>query len=94
MAAADHWAAQHTSPGSPGRRFVAVTPNDGVELSVVTKALLVGTAGDVAVVGADDSGAVTIPNMQPGIWHPMQVKQVLATGTEPAEIVAMYDNVK
>lgn len=46
------------------------------------------------MVGADDSGAVTIPNMQPGIWHPMQVKQVLATGTEPAEIVAMYDNVK
>lgn len=60
----------------------------------MTKALLVGTAGDVVVVGADDSGSVTIPNMQPGIWHPMQVKQVLATGTEALEIVAMYDDVR
>ncbi|AZY52243.1 spike base protein, RCAP_Rcc01079 family [Bordetella avium] len=69
---------------------LAVEPSDTEELPEVMRAIWVGTAGDVCVqyLGHKDiSEAVTHRNLLPGVWHPMQIVRVLATGTTARDIV-------
>lgn len=68
---------------------IPVTPNDDVDLPLgVTRALLVGTSADVAVVY--ENGMEDTVFLAAGIFHPMQVKQVKATGTSATNIRAGY----
>jgi len=54
---------------------VPVTPNDGADLSRgVTRALLVGTSEEVAVVY--ENGMEDTVFLAAGVFHPMQVKRV------------------
>lgn len=68
--------------------LAAVTPHDTNELSIYSRALYVGTAGDLKVttVGGD---TVTITNAAVG-WHPIAVKVVFSTGTTASNIIAGY----
>lgn len=63
----------------------AVTPNDAVDLSTATRAIFVGTAGDLRVTLVGGS-IVTFPNAGAG-WHPLRVSRVWATGTTASDIV-------
>lgn len=67
---------------------VAVTPSDSTVLPT-TRALYIGTAGNVAVVMADDQNSVTFVAVMAGSILPVQVTKVLATGTTASNIVAM-----
>ena len=80
-----------TSAGisAPGLSFAAVTPSDTVDLPVTARGLFVGTAGNVAVIGAGDSLPVTFKNVANGTVLPLCVKRVLATGTTATDIVAL-----
>lgn len=66
---------------------VAVTPADGTTIPV-TRALYVGTSGNLAVVMAEGSSTVTFSNVPVGIF-PIQVQKVMAA-TTAANIVALY----
>lgn len=66
-----------------------VTPNDGADLATVTRAIMVTTAGDVAVVLKDGS-ALTLPGLVPGHFHAFRVVRVLATGTTATGIKGLY----
>lgn len=66
---------------------VAVTPSDSTELPV-TRALFVGTAGDVAVVMADGQTA-TFVNIANATVLPVQVQKVLVA-TSASNILALY----
>jgi hypothetical protein len=66
---------------------LAVTPSDSTILPT-TRALYVGTTGNLSVVMADDENTVLFSNVAVGIF-PIQVKQVLAA-TTASDIVALW----
>lgn len=72
-------------------KAVAVTPSDSEDLPFVTTGLYVGTAGATGTVYVDFlQGGTNIPlkNLAAGMWHPLIVTRVYATGTTAEDIVA------
>lgn len=69
------------------RDAVAVTPSDATVIPV-TRALYIGTGGDLVVKMASDN-QVTFTAVAAGIF-PIQVQMVLSTGTTASNIVALY----
>jgi hypothetical protein len=76
----------------------AVTPNDGVDLpGGKTRALWVGTGGNVAVIMPQDptafgtvGSAVTFTNVPSGYLLPVSATRVMVTNTTASNIVAVY----
>lgn len=73
---------------SPPSRGVAITPDDGTDLGFPIRGLMVGTAGDVAILttGGD---TVTLPALQPGAQYAVLARRVLATGTTATGLVGL-----
>lgn len=73
----------------PAAHLEAITPNDAADLTFATRAIWVGTAGDVKVttVGGE---TVTIPNVPSGTRLDVRVARVWATGTDATDLVAMW----
>lgn len=67
---------------------VAITPNDSTIITE-TKGIYVGGSGNVAVKMADGT-TVTFTAMAAGVFHPLAVTKVLATGTTATSIMAAY----
>ena len=65
-----------------------VTPSDSTVLPC-TRALYVGTTGNLAVVMADDENTITFSNVPVGIF-PVQVIKVMSTNTTASNIVALW----
>lgn len=75
------------TPQSPLRQLQAITPDDNNDITGgPVRGLYVGTAGNVAVILADDTSSVVLNNLAAGIFHPIIVKRVLSTGTTAANI--------
>lgn len=66
----------------------AVTPAVA-DLPVVTRAIMVGATGDVAVV-LRSGDQVILPALQPGAVYPLRVMRVLIAGTTATGIVGLY----
>jgi hypothetical protein len=66
---------------SPAVSQVAITPSDTTVYDPPLKALWVGGAGDVAVVAADDTAAVTISGVNGGQIIPVSISKVMSTNT-------------
>ncbi len=79
------------TPGrtSPLERGFAVTPNDGSELSQVTRELYVGSGGSLALE-LKHGDAIALVNVSDGARLPYRVRKVLATGTTASSIVGLY----
>lgn len=74
---------------TPGRSFRAVTPDDSNDLpDGACKGLYVGTQGNVVVIGADDTVAVTL--VAAIGWLPVAAIRVLLSGNSADDIVAIY----
>ena len=73
---------------APAGHGFAIVPHDTDELSEVTRALYVGSAGTLAVVLASGA-AVTLANIAGGSILPLRVRQVKATNTTAAAIVGL-----
>jgi hypothetical protein len=73
-------------------RAAAVTPSDVTDFAGITRGIFVGGAGNVAVIFSDDADAnpVTLTGLAAGVWHPMQVRRVMATNTTATLILAGY----
>lgn len=67
----------------------AVTPSDTTVLPV-TRALYVGTGGNISVVMGDDENTVTFVNVPSGVIFPIQISKVLSTNTTATNIVALW----
>lgn len=87
MPASDTWGPMALS--SPRKAF-AISPHDTNELTNVTRSLLVGVAGDVKVVMADDVLADAVVLKLPVGIHEIAVRQVLATGTTATNLVGLF----
>lgn len=67
-------------------KATAVTPSDTVSLPEAGFGLYVGVSGAVKVVTTDGS-TVTLVGLAAGVWHPIEVIQVFATGTTATSIL-------
>ena len=72
----------------PVTRASAVTPHATDEIEV-TRAIYVGTGGDLVVTLADSASAITFSNVPDATVLPFRVKAVKATSTA-SDIVALY----
>jgi len=70
-------------------RAVAVTKSDATILPT-TRGLYIGGAGDVAVIMAGDTAAVTFAGALAGSVLTLQVTKVMSTNTTATNIVALY----
>jgi len=76
------------APGmtDPIIRAEDVTPSDTVDIATTSRAIYVGTAGDLRVT-LSEGDIVTFNGVGAG-WHPVRATRVWATGTTAAAIVA------
>lgn len=76
------------TPVSPARSIRSVTPDDDNDLpDGVCKSVYVLTDGNLEVLAADDSAAVTLP-VTAGMRVPVMAKRILEDTT--ATVVALY----
>lgn len=67
----------------------AVTTSDSVDLVTMSRALWVGTGGNIVVITMDGS-TITLKNVQNGTLVPIRVTRVKATSTTATDIVNLY----
>lgn len=75
-----------TPDSHPATGAFEVTPNDSADLAKPARSLLIGVAGDLAVVMLNGD-EVTLP-VQAG-YNPLSVKRIKSTGTTATGIVAL-----
>lgn len=73
---------------SPGHSAADITPSDSTDLLTTSRALWVGTSGDLRVTMAGGQ-TTTLRNAPVGLC-PIRVTRVHATGTTAADIVAVW----
>lgn len=74
---------------SPLTEAFSIAPDDAADLAEPTRALMVATAGDVAVRMLDGSSPVTVPALQLGVLYPLRVSRVLSTGTTASGLLGL-----
>ena len=85
---ADRYADLAASLISPASGALAAIPHDSNALPEVTRALYVGTGGDLSVE-MHWGGVVTLANVPDGALLPLRVAKVL-TATTATQIVGLY----
>lgn len=75
--------------GLSARNAALVTPNDSTDLTAMTRAVYVGTGGNLAVVMAGGQ-TVTLPSIPNGALLPICVSRIRATSTTASGIVAFW----
>ncbi|MBC9248526.1 hypothetical protein H4P12_17835 [Paracoccus sp. 11-3] len=80
---------KHHVPGleSPATRLAAVAPDDATDLTMVSRAIAVGTEGFVRVTTT--SGSTGRIYVVPGAPFPIRVSRIWASGTTATDIVAL-----
>ncbi|WP_026782964.1 spike base protein, RCAP_Rcc01079 family [Pleomorphomonas koreensis] len=84
---ADTFSGHSNGLGSPAAQAAAVTPSDSTDLANASRALYVGTAGNLTIVTV---GGSTVTLIGASGWMPVRVARVLATGTTASDIVAVW----
>lgn len=79
-----------TAPGldAPASDGFAITPDDATDLVETTRALFVGSAGDIALVLASGA-ALTFANVASGTLLPLRARRIEATGTTASAIIGL-----
>ncbi len=77
-----------SSVNGPAGDFFAVTPNDTADLPQVTRALYIGTTGNLTIVAASGAQA-RFTGVPGGTVLPVRVARVLATGTDAGGLVGL-----
>jgi hypothetical protein len=88
-AAADLFNPAFAPYDAPPTHGFAITKSDADELSVVTRAIWVGTTGDLAVIYKDDTAAVTLKAVPVGRLSG-RFKKVMSTNTTASDLVGEY----
>lgn len=85
----DPFASASDSLIAPARSAFAITPVNGVALEFATKALYVGTGGDITLRAVGSENDVLIRNIPSGTVLAIRVAAVRSTGTTAADIVGL-----
>ena len=65
------------------------TVSDGPNLPREAHCIMLESAGAVQV-RFTNGNTVTFPNLAAGIWHPMQIDQIIDGGTDPTALIIGY----
>lgn len=95
MAATDLFRDEPVDYSAPACDGAEVTPNDGTDLAISSRALYVGGAGDLKVTmkggGFGETGStITLQDVPAGTLLPLAVDRVFSTGTTATNIVALW----
>lgn len=74
----------------PATHLFAIIPNDNADLTVATRAIWVGGAGNVNVIALEDGSAVLLSGASAGQVIAVRTKRVLSTSTSATLLVGMY----
>ena len=86
----DEFGSMGQSPMTPSEYPFEVTPSDTADLERVTKALYIGTGGDVALRAKDTgNGVITFRNVPAGAQLQVRATRIMAGGTTASDIVGM-----
>ena len=85
---ADEFSSHTVALNSPVGASEIVTPDDATDLTWATRALYVGTSGNVQVTMLSGE-TVTLQAVQAGVLYPLRVTRVWATGTTAANIIGL-----
>lgn len=85
----DYWVQLRNEEWGPAQSAAAITPNDSVDLTVATRGIYVGSAGDVKV-DMLGSGTVTFTSLQAGTVLPVRATRVYSTGTDATGLIALW----
>ncbi len=77
------------TPAAPAETCFPIVPDNQQELAVATKALFVGTGGDLALVPIRGTNPVIFRNVPSGSILDVRVRVVMATGTTATDIVGL-----
>ncbi len=73
----------------PARKLVAVTPSDTTTFDPPLRGIYVGGAGNISLIAAEDSAAVTLSNVTANTFLPISVTKVMSTSTTATLIVGL-----
>lgn len=85
----DKYARTTSSLIAPAGSSFAINPDDSASLPVISKALYIGTGGDLTVQLAHDSSDRLFKNVSSGAILDLRASHVRATGTTAADIVGL-----
>lgn len=74
---------------APARRGFAIAASDAADLPAETRAIYVGTGGDLALVLASGD-QITLAGIAGGMLLPVRARRVIATGTTASQLVGLY----
>ena len=85
----DNFGSSSDSLIAPANNAFEITPHDILELISVTKAIYIGTGGDVVVRPLEATSDVTFRNLQDGSILDVRTVAVRSTGTTASDIVGL-----
>ena len=88
MPATDNFSRQQTLTSDPATNAVLISPNDSTDLVAVTRAVYVGTTGNMKVT-MQDSGTVLFTGIPAGTTLPIRVSRIWSTTTTASTIIAL-----
>ena len=74
---------------SPSRDWFNIAPSDSSDLSIIPKAIYVGTGGDLVVTSARTNSEVIFRNVPSGAVLDVRPAAVRETGTTAADLVGL-----
>ena len=74
---------------SPSRDWFNIAPSDSADLSIIPKAIYVGTGGDLVVTSARTNSEVIFRNVPSGAVLDVRPAAVRETGTTAADLVGL-----
>ena len=77
------------NPSAPALSCFAIAPSDAIDLPNVTKAVYVGTGGDITLRSADDATDVVFRNVPSGFILSVRVRAVRGSGTTASDLVGL-----
>lgn len=87
--AIDVFALHTASVTDPARQAFSIVPHDSAELTVLPRAIYVGTGGTIVLRAVDSAGDVVLKNLFSGQLLDIRARFVRATGTTAADLVAL-----
>ncbi len=74
---------------APARQAFAVTPDDTHDLQLATRALYVGTGGDISLRATGSATNVTLRNVASGSVLAIRVAAVQQSGTTASDLIGL-----
>ncbi|KLI64630.1 spike base protein, RCAP_Rcc01079 family [Aurantiacibacter marinus] len=85
----DPFALSGNSLTAPAAQAFAIIPDDATSLDVATKAIFVGTGGDLAVRLVDNDEDLTFRNLGSGTILDIRVTDVRSSGTTATDLIGL-----